>query len=220
MQDQTDESKFNAGLIKAKVNRAQKAKEQGKAQSEEKPMRLPPGQVLTPRWPILDLGVRPKIKLKDWRLEIFGLVEKPIALTWDDFMSLPQSLVTADMHCVTSWSRFDNGWQGVKFLDLAALVKPKPEAKFIIQYGYDGYTTNAPLEDFQKDNVLIAHSHDQAPLTLEHGGPARVIIPELYAWKGSKFINKIEFSDIDKPGFWEVRGYNNHGDPWLEERYS
>ena len=223
--DKKDDTKkeFNPAFINAKVNRAKKGKpeEHGSHDSAHSAHnRLPPGQTLTERWPILDLGVRPKIDLKNWRLEISGLVENPVTLTWEDFMRLPQALVTADMHCVTTWSKFDNGWLGVKFLDLVKLVRPKPEAKFIIQYGYDGYTTNAPLADFMKDNVLVAHSHDGAPLQPEHGGPARMIIPELYAWKGSKFIKKLEFVGADQPGFWEVRGYNNHGDPWTEERYS
>lgn len=220
-EEKKQDPKFNQAFIKAKVNKAKTGKPEEHGLPEELGHdRLPPGQVLTSRWPILDLGVRPKIDLKDWRLEISGLVENPVTLSWEDFMKLPQTLVTADMHCVTTWSRYDNGWQGVKFLDLADLVKIKPEAKFVIQYGYDGYTTNVPLVDLMRENVLVAHAHDGVPLPPEHGGPARMIIPELYAWKGSKFIKKIEFVAADHPGFWEVRGYNNHGDPWKEERYS
>lgn len=213
-------TEYNKAFIEAKLSRVRHGKPEEHGHQAQKRDRLPPGQVLTKRWPILDLGVRPKVNLKNWHLEINGAVENPVILSWEKFMSMPQSLVLADMHCVTTWSKFDNGWAGVKFLDLVKLVKPKPEAKFIIQYGYDGYASNVPLADCMKENVLIAHTHDGQPLAPEHGGPARMIIPDLYAWKGSKFIKGIEFNAEDKPGFWEVRGYNNHGDPWLEQRYS
>lgn len=215
-----DTSNFNENLIKAKEQKAKKGglTEHGREKAERG--RLPPGQYLTGKWPILDLGVRPEIPLKDWRLEVTGLVERSLVLDWESFMELPQSLVTADMHCVTAWSRFDNGWQGVKVLDLIKQVRPSPKAKFTFQYGYDGYVTNTPLEELLKDNVIIAHSHDGQPLTKEHGGPARMVIPELYAWKGSKFLSKIVFVEKDEPGFWEQRGYHSRGDPWKEERYS
>jgi DMSO/TMAO reductase YedYZ molybdopterin-dependent catalytic subunit len=168
----------------------------------------------------LDLGVTPKIDLKDWKLEIFGLVENPLVFSWQDYLNLPQSALTADMHCVTAWSRYDNVWEGVKFLDIIALAKPKPEAKFIMEYGYDGYTVNIAYEDAVKDNTILAYKHDGALLPVEHGGPVRLIIPHLYAWKGSKWVSKIEFRDTDEPGFWELRGYHNRGNPWTEERYS
>lgn len=212
--------KYNEAFIKAKINKAQKGKPEEHGHEAKSANRLPPGQTLTKNWPILDLGVRPAINLQDWKLEIGGLVENSITLSWEEFSKLPRSAVTDDMHCVTAWSRFDNVWEGVKFMDIMELVKPMANAHFVVQYGADGYTTNAPLEDFLKDNVLIATRHDGEDLTPEHGGPARMIIPDLYAWKGSKFVKKIELVEKDAPGFWEVRGYNNHADPWKEERYS
>ncbi len=211
---------YNQSFINAKIKKAQGGKPEEHGHVPSGMDRLPPGQVLTDRWPILDLGVRPEIVLKDWRLEVGGLVENPVTLDWEAFMALPQSEVTADMHCVTTWSRYDNGWEGVRFVDLAALVKPKPEAKFVVQEASEGYTTNVPLEDCMRETSLLAYEHDGQPLTKEHGGPVRMVIPHLYAWKGAKFIKKITFVVQDNPGFWEVRGYNSHGDPWREERYS
>lgn len=214
------EEKYNQAFIKAKIQKAQRGTLLEHGHKVESVNRLPPGQTITKGWPILDLGVRPSLELQNWKLEIGGLVENPVIFSWEDFLKLPQSAVTDDMHCVTAWSKFDNVWEGVAFMDILEIVKPMAQAHFVVQYGYDGYTTNAPLEDFLKDNVLIATRHDGEYLTPEHGGPARMIIPSLYAWKGSKFIKKIDFFEKDSPGFWEVRGYNSHGDPWKEERYS
>ena len=213
-------TRYNKAFIKAKINKAQKGKSQEYGHEAESFSRLPPGQYLTTAWPILDLGVRPVIPYADWKLEISGLVESPMVFTWAEFLKLPQSKVVDDMHCVTAWTRYDNIWQGVRMTDLLEIVKPLQKARFVIQEGFDGYTTNAPIEDFLKDNVLIAVKHDGEDLKSEHGGPARMIIPGLYAWKGSKFIKKIQFIEKDEPGFWEVRGYNNHGNPWKQERYS
>lgn len=211
---------FNEAFIGAKVQKAKRGKpgEHGRAALGHD--RLPPGQTQTKQWPILDLGVRPAVAPGDWKLEVGGLVENPVTLSWEDFLALPQSALTADMHCVTAWSRFDNAWEGVRLHDLAALVKPRAEAKFVIQEGYDGYTTNVPLEDFLGETSLLAYRHDGEALTKEHGGPVRVVIPHLYAWKGSKFIRRITFTEKDEPGFWEVRGYHRRGDPWREERYA
>ena len=215
-----EQENYNQAFIKAKINKTQKGKANEHGHEAKDHSRLPPGQTLTKAWPILDLGVRPNIELKDWKLEVNGLVENPIILSWEDFLKLPQSVILDDMHCVTTWSRYDNSWEGVKFMDLFELVRPTAKANYVIQYGYDGYTTNAPLEDFLKDNAMVAYKHDEESLSPDHGGPARTILPDLYAWKGSKFIKKIELVEKDQPGFWEVRGYNNHGDPWKEERYS
>jgi DMSO/TMAO reductase YedYZ molybdopterin-dependent catalytic subunit len=182
--------------------------------------RLPPGQHLTPGFPVLDLGIRPEIPLADWRLEITGAVENPRTFTWEEFNQLPRFEDVSDFHCVTTWSKFDVRWTGVAFFTLADLVRPLPEAKHVLFSSYDGYTTNVRLEDAMDDDVLVATHYDGKPLTRDHGGPARVIIPKLYAWKGAKFIRGIEFSAEDRLGFWEVRGYSNTADPWTEDRFS
>lgn len=211
---------FNGALIGAKVQKAKKGGPDERGHEAAGQDRLPPGQVQTERWPVLDLGIRPEIAPRDWKLEVGGLVDGPVTLSWDDFLALPRSKVVADMHCVTAWSRFGNIWEGVKFRDLAALVRPKVAAKFVIQEGYDCYTTNAPLEDCMRETSLLAYRHDNQALAKEHGGPVRMVIPHLYGWKGAKFIKKIVFSEEDRPGFWETRGYHRRGDPWREERYS
>ena len=182
--------------------------------------RLPPGQHLTPGFPVLDLGIRPEIPLEQWWLEVTGLVENPKTFTWDEFNAITPFEDVRDFHCVTTWSKFDVRWRGVAFFTLTELVRPKPEAKHVLFASYDGYTTNVRIEDVMDDDVLIATHYDGKPLTSEHGGPARVIIPKLYAWKGAKFIRAIEFSAEDKLGFWEVRGYSNTADPWTEDRFS
>ena len=182
--------------------------------------RLPPGQHLTPGFPVLDLGIRPEISLGDWRLDLTGLVENPQSLSWETFNALPRFQDVSDFHCVTTWSKYDVKWSGVAFFTLAELVRPKPEAQYVLFASYDGYTTNVRLDDCMDDDVLIATHYDGQPLLKDHGGPARVIIPKLYAWKGAKFIRGIEFAAEDKPGFWEVRGYSNTADPWTEDRFS
>jgi DMSO/TMAO reductase YedYZ molybdopterin-dependent catalytic subunit len=169
---------------------------------------------------VLDLGVQPRIEPADWRLRIDGLVGKPVELTWDQFNALPQVEDVSDFHCVTTWSKFDCRWGGVAFTTLHELVQPAPEARFVYFTGYDGYSTNVTLEQCLDDDVLVATSFDGAPVSREHGGPARVIIPKLYAWKGAKFVNAITFLAEDKLGFWEVRGYSNTADPWTEDRYA
>lgn len=181
--------------------------------------RLPPGQREVKNWPVLDLGVQPDIATATWRLDVAGLVENPISWSWADFEARAQAKITSDIHCVTAWSRFDNHWEGVSAKALLDLVKPKPQAKFVVQHSYDGYTTNVALEDFAGDDVLLAHKWEGQPISREHGGPVRLVLPKLYFWKSAKWLTKLEFVEIDRPGFWEVRGYNNHGDPWLEERY-
>ena len=182
--------------------------------------RLPPGQKLVHNWPVLDLGVHPEVSPTEWKLKIHGHVANPVTLSWDDFMALPQFEDRSDFHCVTTWSKFDVDWQGVSFFTLVELVKPKPTAAHVFFKSYDGYSTNNPLEVCMDDDVLIAHSANGHPLSVEHGGPARVIIPKRYAWKGAKFIREITFLDRDVLGFWEVRGYSNDADPWLEQRFA
>jgi DMSO/TMAO reductase YedYZ molybdopterin-dependent catalytic subunit len=182
--------------------------------------RLPPGQHLTQGFPVLDLGVRPEISLGEWRLEVGGAVEEPQTFDWDRFNALDQFEDVSDFHCVTTWSKFDCRWRGVAFFSLAELVRPKREVQHVLFTSYDGYTTNVRLADCLDDDVLIATQFDGKAITREHGGPARVIIPKLYAWKGAKFVRQIEFATEDKLGFWEVRGYSNTADPWTEDRFS
>ena len=182
--------------------------------------RLPPGQHLTTGFPVLDLGIQPVVPLEKWSLEIKGLVENPVSLSWDEFHALPQFADTSDFHCVTTWSKYDCRWSGVAFFTLLELVKPKPEARFVYFESYDGYSTNTPLEACMDDDVLVATGFDGRPIPKEHGGPARVIVPKLYAWKGAKFVRSIEFRAADKLGFWEVRGYSNTADPWTDDRFA
>lgn len=199
--------------------------------SDDKPMgtgevnrhgmpKLPIGQIKTVKWPVLDLGFKPDISHLQWKLTINGEVESPVELSWRDFMNLPQTSDISDFHCVTTWSRMDVPWVGVRLADIAALVMPKSTATHILCYGYDKYTTNISIEEALKDDVLLVHSADDKPLERDHGGPVRMITPQLYAWKGTKWINRIEFLNKNKPGFWEVRGYSNTAYPWRNDRYS
>lgn len=181
--------------------------------------RLPPGQHQVRDWPVLDLGVRPDIATERWQLAIDGLVEYPVSWDWAAMRAQPQTRARSDIHCVTAWSRFDNAWEGVAARHVLALVRPKPEARFVVFHSYDDYTTNLPLADFDADDALLAHSWEGKPLPREHGGPLRAVVPKLYFWKSAKWLKRIEFIAADRPGFWEERGYHNHGDPWTEERY-
>ena len=181
--------------------------------------RLPPGQTLVKDWPVLDLGVQPDVKPDRWRLRLEGLVAAPLALTLADFMALPQTELVNDIHCVTAWSRYDNHWQGVRAAHLLELARPTQAARFVSFTSYDGYTTNVSLADFAEQEVLLAHSWEGEPLSRQHGGPVRVVLPKLYFWKSPKWVTRIELLGADRPGFWEVRGYHNNGDPWAEERY-
>lgn len=210
---------FNEKLTAAKQAWARAGRLLTGKTDPDKEMRLPPGQRLVTNWPVLDLGVQPHVPVETWRLDIDGAVANPISLDWAQFLELPQAEDQSDIHCVTQWSRYDNRWQGVKTSVLLALVQPRPEARHVILHSHDGYTTNLLLEHFAEDDCLVAHSHDGVPLTREHGAPARVIVPRYYFWKSAKWIKRIEISAVDRPGFWEVRGYHNVGDPWLEERY-
>jgi DMSO/TMAO reductase YedYZ molybdopterin-dependent catalytic subunit len=170
-------------------------------------------------WPVLDLGVQPAIPRERFRLIVDGAVEAPMVLDWEGLMTLPQSESLSDIHCVTAWSRFDNRWSGVRATDLLAAVKPRTEARHVLFQSSDGYTTNVPLAAFADDDVMLAHSWDGAALDRRHGGPLRVVIPKLYFWKSAKWVRRITLAAEDRPGFWETRGYHNHGDPWMEERY-
>jgi DMSO/TMAO reductase YedYZ molybdopterin-dependent catalytic subunit len=188
---------------------------------------LPVGQHQVKNWPVLDLGEQPDVALETWKLEIAGLVENPFTLNWDQFLALPQAEDVSDFHCVTTWSRYDNHWGGVKFATIAEIGIPKPEAKFILCTGYDfmpgsyiPYTVNVPLARALDEDVLLVHTWEDKPLPREHGGPCRMITPKLYAWKGAKWIRKIEFLAEDKKGFWERRGYSNSAEPWFNDRYA
>ena len=181
--------------------------------------RTPPGQVATLKFPVLTYGDTPDISTAEWRFRVWGEVEEEITWTWEDFMKLPQRTLRADFHCVTRWSRFDDDWTGVLFTDLAARIRMKPSAKFVMQYAYGGYTTNNSLEVMMKEDVILAHTLNGRPLPREHGGPMRVFTPRRYAWKGAKWVNGLEFMVNDRPGFWEQNGYNTPADPWKEERY-
>jgi len=207
--------------IEAKQRWAEKQKARGIARRAVASRdRLPPGQKLTTGFPVLDLGVQPDIPTSGWALHLDGLVEKPVTLSWADFHALPQVEDVSDFHCVTTWSKYDCRWGGVAFTTLYEIVQPRPEAQFVYFSSYDGYSTNVSLERCLDDDVLVATSFEGAPVPREHGGPARVIIPKLYAWKGAKFVKGITFLAEDKLGFWEVRGYSNTADPWTEDRYA
>jgi DMSO/TMAO reductase YedYZ molybdopterin-dependent catalytic subunit len=207
--------------IAAKQKWAEKQLAQGfKSRDIATTDRLPPGQKLTTGFPVLDLGVQPEIPLSEWTLAIDGLVEKPVSFSWEQFNALPQVTDLSDFHCVTTWSKYDCQWTGVAFTTLFELAQPKPEAKFVYFTSYDGYSTNVPLANCLDDDVLVATQFAGEPVSREHGGPARIIIPKLYAWKGAKFVKSITFLAEDRLGFWEVRGYHNVGDPWKEERYA
>lgn len=207
--------------IEAKQKWAEKQKARGvTAQTTSSQERLPPGQKLTTGFPVLDLGVQPEVSLAEWSLAIDGEVEKPVSLSWAQLQALPQVEDVSDFHCVTTWSKYDCRWGGVAFTTLYELVQPKPSAQFVYFTSYDGYSTNVALAQCLDDDVMVATSFEGAPVSREHGGPARIIIPKLYAWKGAKFVKGITFLNEDKLGFWEVRGYSNTADPWTEDRYA
>lgn len=181
---------------------------------------LPIGQVLTHKWPVLDLGVKPKVDAQSWTLKVDGAVDEPLLISYEQLRALPQTELSADFHCVTTWSRMDLSWVGVRFSDLIALAAPHADAAFVLCHACDDYTTNLPLHEALKDDVLVAHTVQGAPLPHEHGGPVRMITPQLYAWKGAKWISRIELLTEDKLGFWERNGYSNSAHPWRNDRYS
>jgi DMSO/TMAO reductase YedYZ molybdopterin-dependent catalytic subunit len=186
--------KVKAKLVETKQKWAREGRLLTGANARPEQQRLPPGQREVKNWPVL------------WN--------------WSDFIAQPQVDRVSDIHCVTQWSRYGNRWQGVRTIHLLDLVKPRPEARFVIQHSYDGYTTNLPLADFAGEDVLLAHQWEGAPITLEHGGPVRLVLPALYFWKSAKWLTKLSFVAEDQPGFWELRGYHMRGDPWKEERYA
>jgi DMSO/TMAO reductase YedYZ molybdopterin-dependent catalytic subunit len=182
--------------------------------------RLPPGQSLTLKWPVLHEGGVPPFDPKTWDFRVGGLVETPLRLAWDEFTRLPMKEVTADMHCVTRWSRFDVRWEGVPFAELAKLASPRPEAKYVMVLAEQGYTSNVPLADLMRPTTLFALKHNCEPLPPEHGYPVRLVVPHLYAWKSVKWVRGLDFMAQDAPGYWEDNGYHMYGDPFLEQRFS
>jgi DMSO/TMAO reductase YedYZ molybdopterin-dependent catalytic subunit len=185
-----------------------------------RPQRIPPGQSRTRKWPVLDAGGPPRLDLDAWRLGVRGMVAEPVEWTWREFTQLPRVRVFADFHCVTRWSRLGNVWEGVSTREIMARAGgPRPVAAFVLAHGYDeGYSTNVPLADFLAEDSLVAIAHDGEPLSPDHGGPARLIVPQLYAWKSAKWLESIELLQGDQAGFWESCGYHMHGDPWKEQR--
>jgi DMSO/TMAO reductase YedYZ molybdopterin-dependent catalytic subunit len=181
--------------------------------------RLPPGQILTDKWPVLHYGSVPKIKPEEWKFRIHGLVEQERTLTYEEFTALPPVEVYSDIHCVTTWSRYDNTWEGIGTEEIKGLVKIKPEAKYVMVEGHGGFTTNLPLDDFFQPDALFALKHDRKAITAEHGGPVRLVVPRLYFWKSAKWATGLRFMAENEPGFWEGAGYHMHGDPWTEERH-
>lgn len=186
-----------------------------------RPNRIPPGQSRTKKWPVLDASGPPRIDTARWQLQVSGLIRNDISWTFEEFEQLPRVKVFADFHCVTRWSRLGNIWEGVSTRELVARAGGVlPECKYVLAYGFDyGWTTNLPIEDFLAEDALIATHHDGEPISVEHGGPARLIVPRLYAWKSAKWLSGLEFLPEDRPGFWERNGYHMHGDPWIEERF-
>lgn len=186
-----------------------------------RPQRIPPGQSRTKKWPVLDASGPPRIAMDRWSLTLQGLVRNPSSWNWDALLELPRVKVFADFHCVTRWSRLGNLWEGVATREIVSQAGGVlSECRSVLAYGYDyGWTTNVPIEDFLAEDALIATHHDGEPIPLEHGGPARLIVPRLYAWKSAKWLSGLEFLAEDEPGFWERNGYHMHGDPWMEERF-
>ena len=182
--------------------------------------RVPPGQFVTEKFPVLTYGATPKFDPAKWSFRLFGLVEKPAELSYEKFMALPRMAVTADFHCVTQWSRLNNHWEGVGIREVMGLVAVKPEARHVMVHCDGGYTTNLPLDALLDQDVLFAYKHDGQDLAPEHGWPLRLIVPKRYAWKSAKWVRGLEFLPEDRPGFWEMHGYHNDADPWAEQRFS
>jgi DMSO/TMAO reductase YedYZ molybdopterin-dependent catalytic subunit len=210
-----DESK----LVRAKRKFIQEERFMKHGRSERSTDRLPPGQTLTDGFPVLDLGSKPEVPVDKWELRLDGEVENPQMISWQQLNDLPQATMTSDIHCVTAWSRFDNRWDGVLISTLLELCRPLPSAKAVMIHGYDGYHTNIQLADLCNPNAMIATSWQGEPLTLEHGGPARFVLPHLYFWKSAKWVKRIKFMREERRGYWEASGYHVRGDPWLQQRY-
>lgn len=201
------------GMFDDLLNR-RKQEEQMKDQK-----RLPPGQSLTKKFPVLTYGPNPTFDPATWDLRVWGEVDQEMSWTWDAFQQLPMKTITVDIHCVTRWSKFDTTWTGVPFTEFIKLFGVKDSARYVIAHCDYGYTTNLPLDAMLDDDVLLTHMYDGEMLDPDHGAPLRTLVPKRYFWKSAKFLRGLEFSTTDKPGFWEKAGYHNDGDPWKEERY-
>lgn len=218
--DRSDASgQIKQRLVESKERWAREGRLLTGRESRPETERLPPGQHEVKTWPVLDLGVQPEVLPEAWRLAVDGLVEVPLELDWAAFMALPQIERVTDIHCVTAWSRYDNRWTGVATRELLRLARPHPQARFVVCHSHDGYTTNLPLAEFAAEDALIVHAWEGKPLVREHGGPVRVVVPQLYFWKSAKWVKRIELIAEDRQGFWEERGYHDNGDPWREQRY-
>ena len=182
--------------------------------------RVPPGQVLTAKWPVLTYGHTPRFDPRTWTFRCFGLVEREVMWTWPEFLALPRVRLVSDIHCVTRWSRLDNEWEGVSIREIMARVTPRPEAAFVLQHADPDYTTNISLADLIDDDVVLALRHNGRDLDPDHGGPLRLVVPKLYFWKSAKWLRAFEFLDVNPPGFWEQNGYHMRGNPWNDERYA
>ena len=183
------------------------------------PARLPPGQYLTEKWPVLHAGTVPAADLATWDFKVFGEVEEPLTLTYDALQALPRTEVTADIHCVTRWSRFDASFKRVHWRELAELARPKPSARYVVAHAEQGFTANVPLAALEEEQTLVAWEADGEPLEPEHGGPLRLVVPSRYFWKSAKWLRGLELLSTDQPGFWERYGYHNDADYWQEQRY-
>ena len=182
--------------------------------------RLPRGQVLTRKWPVLTYGETPRLDLANWTFRCYGLVQEPVTWTWKEFLELPRVEVTSDVHCVTRWSRFDNRWEGVAVSEILRRARVLPQASAVMVHADPDYTTNLLLTDLVSDDAVLAYQHDGSPLPVEHGGPCRLVVPRLYFWKSAKWVRGFEFLDHNAPGFWEQNGYHLRADPWREERFA
>ncbi|MGB9301095.1 MAG: sulfite oxidase-like oxidoreductase [Anaerolineae bacterium] len=189
-------------------------------EEKEKSDRVPPGQRLTEKFPVLHYGSIPKFDRETWDLRVFGLVEDPVTMSYDQLLELPATRIVADIHCVTGWSKLDTIWEGVLFRDLMKMVEVKPNAMFVMVHCEQGFTTNVPLDVLMDGDVLLAYRYNDLPLPPEHGYPLRLVVPKKYFWKSAKWVRGLEMMAQDRLGFWEVRGYHNDADPWKEERYA
>ena len=192
----------------------------GRRRPQEVEKRLPPGQYLVTDFPVLSAGPTPHTPLDKWSFIMEGLVQKPVTWNWEEFRKLPSQVYTVDIHCVTKWTKLETNWVGVSIDTLLDAVQLKPNASYVMAFCNGGYTTNLPLDEMVKGQAFVAYQFDRSELAPEHGGPARLVVPHLYFWKSAKWIRGLRFMDRDEPGFWESLGYNMHGDPWKEERYS
>ena len=183
------------------------------------PARIPPGQYLTSKFPVLTYGPNPPQDRAHWSLSVDGAVEQPFSVSWEELMAMKQVTITADIHCVTRWSKLDTSWIGVRVGDLLARARVEPQGKFVLAHSDGGYTTNMPLELLLDDRVLVAHSYDGRPLEPDHGAPLRLLVPQRYFWKSAKFVRRLEILSKDRQGFWELNGYHNSGDPFAEQRH-